>query len=81
LLGKVGEGLARMSVWADRGYNGSLKGWMRERLGWTISIVKPPGRWVRVPEGVEPPPYPKGFIALPLSVLDTRREFSRPRHG
>lgn len=66
LLGKVGERLPRMErVWADRGYNGALKDWMRERLGWTLEIVKPPRRWVRVPEGVEPPPYPKGFIVLP----------------
>ncbi len=66
LLGKVGEGLPRMGrVWADRGYNGTLKDWMKERLGWTLEIVKPPRRWVRVPEGVEPPPYPKGFIVLP----------------
>ncbi len=66
LLGKVEEELPRMRlVWADRGYNGSLKEWMKERLGWALSIVKPPRRWVRVPEGVEPPPYPKGFIVLP----------------
>ncbi len=66
LLGKVEEELPRMRlVWADRGYNGALKEWMRERLGWALSIVKPPRRWVRVPEGVEPPPYPKGFIVLP----------------
>lgn len=65
LLGKVGEGLPRMErVWADRGYNGALKDWIRERLGWTLEIVKPPRRWVRVPEGVEPAPYPKGFIVL-----------------
>lgn len=65
LLGKVGERLPRMErVWADRGYNGALKDWMKERLGWPLKIVKPPRRWVRVPEGVEPPPYPKGFIVL-----------------
>ena len=45
LLGKVGEELARMErVWADRGYNGALKDWMKERLGWTLEIVKPPRR-------------------------------------
>lgn len=66
LLGKVEKELPRMRlVWADRGYNGALKEWMRERLGWALEIVKPPRRWVRVPEGVEPPPYPKGFIVLP----------------
>ena len=66
LLGKVGEGLSRMErVWADRGYNGALKDWMKEQLGWALQIVKPPRRWVRVPEGEEPPTYPKGFIVLP----------------
>jgi putative transposase len=52
-------------VWADRGYNGALAEWMKEKLGWALKIVKPPRRWVRVPEGEEPPPYPKGFIVLP----------------
>jgi putative transposase len=52
-------------VWADRGYNGKIGGWMKERLGWTLEIVKPPSRWVWVPPGEEPPPYPRGFIVLP----------------
>lgn len=39
--------------------------WMKERLGWALEIVKPPRRWVRVPPGEEPPPYPRGFIVLP----------------
>jgi putative transposase len=68
-----------------RGYNGALKDWMRERLGWTLEIVKPPRRWVRVPEGVEPPPYPKGFIVLPrrwvvqrtLAWISRNRRMSR----
>jgi putative transposase len=67
LLGKIGEELPRMRrVWADRGYNGQKIGeWMKERLGWTLEIVKPPRRWVRVPVGEEPPPYPRGFVMLP----------------
>ncbi len=33
-LVKVGERLLRMRrVWADRGYNGKLGEWMKERLG------------------------------------------------
>lgn len=66
LLGKVAEKLPRMQkVWADRGYNGKIGEWMKERLGWTLEIVKPPSRWVWVPPGEEPPPYPRGFIVLP----------------
>lgn len=66
LLGKIGEELPRMRrVWADRGYNGKIGEWMKERLGWALEIVKPPRRWVRVPVGEEPPPYPAGFLVLP----------------
>ena len=59
LLEKVGDRLVRMErVWADsRGYNGKIGEWMKERLGWTLQIVKPPGRWVRVPADEEPPPW------------------------
>src|SRR5215217_2344821 len=66
LLAKIGEGLPRMEkVWADRGYNGKIGEWIKERLGWVLEIVKPPHRWVRVPADEEPPPYPAGFIVLP----------------
>lgn len=66
LLSKVAKKLPRMEkVWADRGYNGKIGEWIKERLGWTLEIVKPPRRWVRVPLGEEPPPYPRGFIVLP----------------
>jgi putative transposase len=66
LLGKVGDELPRMKkIWADRGYNGKIGEWMKERLGLTLEIVKPPRRWVRVPPGEEPPLYPRGFIVLP----------------
>jgi putative transposase len=66
LLAKVSEGLPRMErVWADRGYNGKIAEWMKELLGWTLEIVKPPRRWVRVPADEEPPPYPAGFLVLP----------------
>jgi putative transposase len=66
LLAKSSEGLPRMEkVWADRGYNGKIGEWIKERLGWTLEIVKPPRRWVRVPADEEPPPYPGGFIVLP----------------
>ena len=42
LLGKVGNRLPRMEkVWADRGYNGKIGEWIKERLGWTLEIAKP----------------------------------------
>ena len=67
LLEKVGgDRLPRMQkIWADRGYNGKIGEWIKERLGWALEIVKPPRRWVRVPANEEPPPYPAGFIVLP----------------
>jgi putative transposase len=67
LLEKVGgDRLPRMQkIWADRGYNGQIGEWIKERLGWALEIVKPPRRWVRVPANEEPPPYPAGFIVLP----------------
>jgi putative transposase len=55
-------------LWLDAGYNGKEKGkdyWVEKALGWTAQIVKRPRRWVRVPAGEEPPPYPTGFIVLP----------------
>lgn len=68
LLEDAKELFPRMShLWLDAGYNGKEKGadWVEKVLGWSAEIVKRPRRWVRVPEGEEPPPYPKGFIVLP----------------
>ena len=65
LVKKVGDQLPRMEkVWADRGYNGKIGEWIKERLGWTLEIVKPPRRWARVPADEEPPPW-VGFTVLP----------------
>ena len=59
LLAKISEGLVRMEkVWADRGYNGKIGEWIKERLGWAVEIVKPPRRWGRVAADEEPIPYP-----------------------
>lgn len=68
LLEDANELFPRLShLWLDAGYNGKDKGkdWVEKVLGWTAKLVKRPRRWVRVPEGEEPPPYPKGFIVLP----------------
>jgi putative transposase len=53
-------------LWLDAGYNGKGKGkdWAEKALGLTVEVVRPPRRWVRVPEGQEPPPW-TGFTVLP----------------
>ena len=67
LLGKALEKLPRgcRRCGPTEAINGKIGGWTKERLGWTLEIVKPPSRWVWVPPGEEPPPYPRGFIVLP----------------
>jgi putative transposase len=52
-------------LWADAGYRGALVAWLTDTLGWTVAIVKHRSRWVRVPIGEEPPPWPEGFQVLP----------------
>ena len=63
----VGERFPRLShLWLDAGYNGKGKGkdWVEKALGFTTEVVRPPRRWVWVPEGQEPPPRP-AFTVLP----------------
>ena len=45
--------------WADMGYRGDFPAWCKQRLGWSIEIVKRPSRWGRYPENVEPPALPR----------------------
>ncbi len=52
-------------LWLDAGYESRGRYWVENTLGWTVQIVERPRRWVRVPEGEEPPSYPKGFIVVP----------------
>ena len=42
-------------LWLDAGYNGKGKGkgWVDKALGLSVEVVRPPRRWVRVPEGQE----------------------------
>jgi transposase len=54
-------------IWADSGYEGQLQKWVKDTLGWTLEIVKRPFegvRYVWVPQGVEPPEIPRGFIVV-----------------
>lgn len=58
-------------LWGDSHYGGTLIGWLKARLGWTIQIVrrlKIPKRGILVPIGEEPDwdkLFPKGFRPLP----------------
>jgi transposase len=53
-------------------------------LGLTVEVVRPPSRWVWVPEGQEPPPWP-GITVLPrrwvvertFSWIDQNRRLSK----
>jgi putative transposase len=65
LLDGVGGEFPRLQhMWADMGYRGKVVEWIKERLNWTVEIVKQPRRWFRVPEGEEVPFVP-AFVVLP----------------
>src|ERR671916_1858307 len=67
LLERVREHFRQLShLWLDAGYNGKGKGkdWAEKALGLSVKVVRPPSRWVWVPEGQEPPPRP-AFTVLP----------------
>ncbi len=68
LLAPLKEVLPRLSlIWADSGYAGKLEDWVTNTLGWTLEIVKRPFegvRYVWVPQGVEPPEVPRGFVVV-----------------
>ena len=44
-------------------------------MGLTVEVVRPPSRWVWVPEGQEPPPRP-GFVVLARRRWVVERTFS-----
>jgi putative transposase len=78
LLEDAKELFPRMThLWLDAGYDGKDKGkdWVEKVLGFSAEIVKRHRRWVRVPGGEEPPPYPKGFIVVPRRWV-VERSFS-----
>jgi putative transposase len=87
LMELVKDRFPRLShLWLDAGYNGKGKGrdWAQKTLGLSVEVVRPPRRWVRVPEGQDPPPWP-GFTALPrrwvvertFSWLEQNRRMSK----
>jgi putative transposase len=52
-------------VWGDAGYTGALIPWAKQELGLTLTVVKRPSRWVRVPADQKPEPLPAGVPILP----------------
>lgn len=52
-------------VWVDAGYQGSAVAWIEQTLGWSVTVVRKPRRWVWWPADQEPPPMPTGFQVLP----------------
>ena len=52
-------------VWLDSGYLGQVVTWIEQELGFSVTVVRKPRRWVRCPADEEPPPYPIGFQVLP----------------
>lgn len=68
LLSPLKKVFPRLSlIWADSGYAGKLEDWVKNTLGWTLEIVKRPFegvRYVWVPQGVEPPEIPRGFVVV-----------------
>lgn len=47
--------------WIDAGDRGTCVTWIEQTLGWTVAVVRKPGRWGWYPEGVAPPPMPAWF--------------------
>src|ERR687895_1091733 len=87
LMELVGERFPRLShLWLDAGYNGKGKGkdWTEKALGLSVEVVRPPSRWVWVPEDQQPPPW-SGFTVLPrrwvvertFSWIDQNRRLSK----
>ena len=52
-------------IWVDAGYTGEVVTWAQQSLGLTLTVVKRPARWVRVPADQEPAPLPPGMPILP----------------
>lgn len=52
-------------IWVDAGYTGGLVDWAKQTLGLTLTVVKRPSRWVRLPADQEPPPLPARMPVLP----------------
>jgi len=66
LLAGLGNRFPRLAmVWVDGAYQGPCATWITETLGWTVTVVRQPRRWLRMPAAQDPPEMPSGFQALP----------------
>lgn len=66
LLASLADQFPRLThLWADAGYQGRFVTWVTETLGWTVTVVRKPRRWIWWPADSEPPPMPAGFQVLP----------------
>lgn len=45
-------------LWVDTAYQGAVKEWVEQTVGWTVALVRRPRRWVWVGPGQEPPEVP-----------------------
>lgn len=52
-------------IWTDAGYTGELITWAHRQLGITLTVIKRPRRWVRVPADHAPAPLPVDMPVLP----------------
>jgi putative transposase len=52
-------------LWVDAGYQGNAVTWIEQTLSWSVTVVRKPRRWMRVPADQEPSPLPAGFQVLP----------------
>jgi putative transposase len=51
-------------LWVDAGYAGRAVTWIEQTLGLSVTVVRKPRCWSRVPADQEPPPMPTGFQVL-----------------
>jgi putative transposase len=52
-------------LWVDAGYAGKTVIWIERTFGLSVSVVRKPRGWIRVPADQQPPPVPAGFQVLP----------------
>ena len=52
-------------LWVDAGYAGQRIALIEQTLGWSVTVVRKPRRWIWWPADQEPPPLPTGFQVLP----------------